>query len=331
MNLESSLNEGDKIFLFSEFSYDFKTLPLQIVEGVDLIYTPSEYELYSLDNNDKPFRYVNPLLNIPACGIKKCCIRISSKIKNQDEIFWQIILAFRLIKPLFIGISGSFKYTENDKCSEPSLYWIFSRINSASLQNGIQKDEVYSAEDFKIVAKILKQIRVSIKHFKRLKLAIASFTQITSGQSISYSMLYHELFACLEALFGSPYSGYFLSKRAYGFLQDQNCIVGCDFKKWLEEEYKNGRNNVSHGNPDYWMVKNKVQLSISGKRYSDLLKLHEIARLCILGFLGLRYTQLKGYNDTFEQKTTFFNELRASSLFLKNQKMFEKHLYVKNK
>jgi len=199
-----NLNDGDKFFLFSEFPYDYKVFPLPILKGIDLTWRPSEHELYQIDNEDRlyPYRYILPMIN---CGINppNACIRISSNIRNQDELFFQTILALRLVKHLRIGFSGSFIHTKNKPCDSLHLHWLSTKINVGD------HNETYTAEDFKVAVEILKKIRKfknKPKLYSRISLAIDSFSQIAVSGATSYSMVYQELFSCLGILFGSEHN-----------------------------------------------------------------------------------------------------------------------------
>ncbi len=331
MELDSKLNEGDKLFLFSDFPYDYEIFPLKITDGVDLIRRPTEHELYQIDNEDRyhPYRYVLPMINYGSNPPQRC-IRISSNIRNQDALFFQIILALRLVKPIKIGFSGSFIYTKSDTCKLPVLYWLFTRINVGDKHH----NEKYTAEDFKLATKILKKIR-GFKNkphlYSRISMAIDSFGQATTWGTTSYSMAYQELFTCLGILFASEHKAEELGKLVYSFLKNvvpRSSYIG----EWVSKNYEKKRNKIAHGNPEFWMSNNQFRPGVSLRKYEELLKLHGIVRLCLLGFLGLKYDQLKDHNQRKLNKLKdFLSKLSASPIFLTNPKIRTDHPYQKGR
>jgi hypothetical protein len=60
-----------------------------------------------------------------------------------------------------------------------------------------------------------------------------------------------------------------------------------DLRQWLSKEYRCGRNNIAHGIHDV-SFRTRLQ-DVRGKAFG---RLHEIVRLCTLGFMGLRDEQL---------------------------------------
>jgi hypothetical protein len=333
----SKLQDGDKIFLFTAFSYDYSMLPLNIMEGVDLIKRPEEDDLYSVSDVIRPYCYALPALSVNM-PVPHVCIRISSKYSNQDEIFWDLILALRLLKPLHIGVSGSFIYSAVDKCANPALYNLFSVLNAEDIYK-ISRPEAthrpsyqYMSADFKIVAQLLKKIRslrCKPSKNKRLLNALHSFGSITRGQGTTYSIIFDELFKVLGSLFASAKSarlGYSVDE----FFMDVQ-LRKKTWGKWVTLQYTNKRNKVSHGNPMYLMSGNKFSFLIGKTQYYDLFKLHEIARLSLLGFLGLSNKQLDGHSqktvadqENLEKSKNFLKQLKTSPEFLKNQTMWAK-------
>lgn len=323
MFLQSKLKNGDKIFIFEKFQCSLQTLPFTIVDGIDLICTPHEDKLYSPSSHDKPLRYAVPSLNVPSTGARNISIRISAKLENQDEMFCSIILAFQLRKPLCIGISGSFTHTKKDRCSKPTLYSKFSIINSRMPLNRSPKKEQYDYEDFKIAAQIFKKLELLKKTFPRIVIALNSYLHVTIGGSTSYPMLFLELFLCLESLFASPGKGKELGQIVGSFLKK----INPEYKwveKWIIDQYIK-RNDLAHGYPQFLMIENQFQDSVSSEQYWELVKLYEITRFCLLGILGLEIEQLQSYKIITKAKLyKKLLELTPSKVFVENQKMFLK-------
>jgi hypothetical protein len=272
--------------------------------------------LYNIDDRNKPYRYVLPLLNI-RIGVPSACIRISSKYQKQEELFGDIILALRLLRPLTIEISGAFHYQKEDHCANPSLYTLITMINIENFHGHNACDLCYTADDFKSVARLLKKFRGHKKKFKRLKLALNSFGQVTIGASRTYSMMYQELFACLGALFGSEHEADRLQTRVDNFFGRN------DLGQWVGLNYQKKRNFIVHGNPLFWRSQKYDSSRVNLKRQIDLFNLHEIVRWSLLGFLGKTYGELERYNEKSLNKlqNEVLPNIKASKVFLQNQTM----------
>ncbi len=336
----SLLKAGDRIFLFNDLPGTPNALPFSIAKGIQLILCPSEYW-----NNDddalKSYRYIFPLanFNIPCRNISIC---ISQHIDNQDEAFSLFLLALRLVKPLPINVSGAFTYLNKNQFDENSLLllWRQTLINSGFPYKTGLKDE-YNNNDFNRAKHLYNRILDLKKHprqYRRLLWAIIWFKEVTLGVSNSYSMLYQGLFSSLEAFFGSPSKAKILKNRVSTFLTK---IYGNHRAKVLGEfiynEYKNKRNKVSHGNPLFHSTNVKLSSPLPLKKYKELLKLHEITRITLLGFLGWNEIQLKKHSSIefgpqkLEEFNNFFQNEKASTLFLCNKKMYLQHPYKSNK
>lgn len=335
---DTILNDGDTFFLFAHFPYDYSdSLPLQIIKGVDLVSRPVEWELVdavsSAGDKYRPYCYVLPLQSLPV-GSPLACIRISSNIPDPHAMFWQVILALRLIKPLQIGVSGAFTYTSNISMQHPGLYWIFTPLNCSNVCNSLDPNNCYTGEDFIIAAQLLKEfqrINSQAQSLSRMALALDSFGQVTIGRSTSYSMIYLGLFASLESLFYSVAKAERLGPCVSNFLasvmpREEAFAIG----EWVEAEYGKGRNNLSHGNPYYYMEKGQFCPGISCDRYSELLKLHEIVRICLLAFLGLTDDELRKHS-MIKSKSVENNSapILGSKIYLANIKMRLDHPYYR--
>jgi hypothetical protein len=141
-------------------------------------------------------------------------------------------------------------------------------------------------------------------------------------------MSYLALFASLEALFvpeGNNKAAT-LARRASDFLSTFEGHRPMDFlgsegiHRWLKKEYRDGRSNLVHGVQDVtpW-TKN-----IGDEKEKAFGRLHEVVRLCILGFMSLddeKLAFLSNSSGTRLQKE--LNNLGpAPGEFLEGQRMW---------
>ncbi|MCB7128873.1 MAG: hypothetical protein J3T61_04975 [Candidatus Brocadiales bacterium] len=320
---------GDVLFLFHKLQYDFKKeLPLAIGPDVYLDMTPQ-------DVLDEASRLLEDNSICPAfCltsygGIMNLCLRnpagkILSPKFNSSNLFFLSITSLRLRAPLEINAMMQLKLGVREKLIESSeLFPLMSTYNPDVYAS-------YSSEDIHICEEITKrQIHIDEGEFKRLLSALVLFSQVTCGLSKSFQMSYLVLFVALESLFLSKedYSkAKILASRVAKFLAKFNFFLPCEnpkkaviLKEWLENEYANGRNDLVHGIQD-------VALSTKcRKRQAQAFGLlHEITRLCILGFLSLENDKLALHsNSSGNQLQRWLDSLDpATGRFLKDQRMW---------
>ncbi len=317
-----------QLFLFTHFPYDYAEFPLEITKGISLVQRPgkeglSEEELACC-------RYALPELNFNATNCPNACIRISPEMKSQTQTFWLFVFALRLVKPLSIGVSGAC-FEDNGHIHDPSIYRFVSKINCGS--SGSTADR-YSKEDIQKAAKIYQRLCWILKNkrkFRRVDHAISEFNAVTTGQVSLYSFVLGALFDVLEALFASPADGKYLGRRIKNFLKEI-FPRSSNLDIWIEQLYKKKRNNQSHGNPDFWAIDAKrYRPQVTQEKYSEVLKLHEIARIAFLGLLGWNEKQL---HDLSSKKHSgiwdfnrFFDENKPSKTYLIGQKPYLTHGY----
>ncbi len=272
---ESKIDLGDKLFLFFQFPYDYSGgLPVSLMEGVDLISRPYPEERAEL-------RYVLPQLNLVGVGVPHACIRISSMHTERDCLFWTIIFALQLVKPLHIGVSGWL----TDKVS--ALLTIITVFrNNKDLDNYCLAD---LEEAMRLVAKI-----GGIKRCNRnngILTGLNILMSVTNGQSTSFFMLYNALFSALEALYETGRG----SDKARRLRERITSYLSENFE-WIEQEYKSGRNPSSHGVSDFWTDKQgNLSFSVTDEQYKKLCELHKIACETILRYLE---TEILPYNNS---------------------------------
>ncbi|MGA2678535.1 MAG: hypothetical protein ABSF37_04430 [Sedimentisphaerales bacterium] len=329
---EPSYKTGDVFLLFTELPYDFDgdELPLKLLENLYFDRTPSELltpKRSSLSNNERDLLEYAGLVNmvlpghtLPGVGLVHCCLRYDNGNINQypdfepQALFSTFITALRLQKPCRIAVGGIFRFGGDDEPIQgPTLWHITSPYNRILLS--------YSQKDIQIATNITKEL-LEIRRSSdesRIKSAFSYFSQVTQGFSYSLQLSYLGLWASLEAMF-QPTSNKAktLAKRitvylsTFGFKQDM--------AKWLENEYTHRRSRFIHGShiapPNLQNIKSPDAFS----------KLHEITRLCFLGFLSLEKSKL---TQILQQKgkqlqRTLDNLGQAQGRFLDQQKMYLK-------
>ena len=327
---DPSYKAGDVFLLFTEFPYDFDgdELPLKLLENIYFDRTPSELlapNRFSSSNNERDLLEYAGLVNmvlpghtLPGVGIVHCCLRYDSGNINQysdfesHELFSTFITALRLQKPCPIAVGGIFRFGGDDEPIQGPTLWNLTTPYISHLS--------YSQKEIQLSANITKDL-LEIRRFSdenRIKSALTYFSQVTQGFSRSLQLSYLGLWASLEAMFQPTGNNKAktLAKRiavylsTFGFPQDMG--------KWLENEYTNRRSRLIHGShiapPNLKNVKSPDAFS----------KLHEITRLCFLGFLSLeesKRTQILQQKGKQLQRT-LDNLGQAQGKFLDQQKMY---------
>ena len=310
---------GDTFLLFGEFAYDFATdLPIRVGPGIYLDNTP--HDILSGAQPRALADYVLPGYNLNA-GSPKSCLRHSSSVAPPSNIepsslLFNSITALRLVAPRTIRVEGRFTVGHDGRSIDnPSLYHLTSAWQP-------QPGGDYSARDVRFAAGIARRlVRLLGPDYGRIATAIVLFSQVTTGQVKSFQMAYLGLFAALEALF-APKSkkAETLAERTGSFLASMGTPTGWSVRDWLSEEYQKGRSQLAHGIQDvvpWGPILRRCKQEAFGR-------VHEIVRLCILGFLSLPNAQLQSIGQA--TGTSLQNQLSAlapaSGRFLKDQRMW---------
>jgi len=313
--------EGDVVLLFYRLPFDFHSgeLPLDILPNVYLDRNPVDLldEIPPAEAD-----YLVPGYHAGKVA-SNCCLRYdASKNEYPDltptDLFFISIAALRLQKPVEIKIAGQFEVGKvNGEVKNERLFLQTSKWQP----NGALR---YSADDIYVASHIAGDLiqvseRESQREHKRITSAIIYFSQVTCGSVKSLQLSYLGLWAALEALFVPEAKGskgnklacrisYFLSQ-----FEDRAKI-----SRWIKKEYKE-RNKLAHGVQDIlpWQGTRDSRVQAFGK-------LHEIARLCILGFLSLDKSQQVMLSVKKEDLLgTKLNALKpASGKYLEGQFMF---------
>jgi len=304
--------------LFHSFPYDFDVdLPIGLSSNVYLDNTPQEF----LESIDPALAdYILPGYHLPGMDLTHCCLRYSCDIKNLNKIdptylFFSTITALRLQSPRPLSIAGKFKIdpTGNDM-DDIELFQM------DSVWNPSQDFHEYNEGEIKTASQIIKIIiQDPVLGYKRLSTASIYFSQITCGFSKSYQLSFIGLFACLESLFvpEGPCKGKTLGRRISNFLKP--FTFPFEISSWIEKEYRNGRNKYAHGVLDI-APSTKIRTS----RIKAFGRLHEITRLCLLGFFSLESSIIQNLNSCGKRKLqTELDKLPAvTGKYLINQSPF---------
>jgi len=329
----SSYREGDVFLLFQKLPYDFHSgeLPIEILANLYFDNTPSELlaperfyppsEVKDLLEHVSLVNMVLPGHTLPGMGITHCCLRYDSAKINQysdsepSVLFATFITSLRLQKPCPIRIGGQFTVGSNDEpIREPALWNLTSSYNPKLNLSYSKKDIQLSSN----IARDLLEIRQS-DNKNRIKSAIIYFSQVTQGFSISLQLSYLGLWAALEALFqpiGKNKAGT-IARRITAYLSAFNLPE--NMEEWLKTEYRHRRSKFIHGSH---IAPPILQNVIKGK--TAFPKLHEVARLCLLGFLSLvKSGQTQIFQQTGRQLQQKLDNLgQAKGIYLSQQKIY---------
>lgn len=310
------MDEGDVVLLFFRLPYNYDDdLPITIVPALEIAETP--FSALNSTSEEHMSCYVLPGHKLPGMGINHCCLVSPISCKppvgiSRDALLFLFITALRLIAPAIIEISGQFEYGgEEDPIRNPRLYNMRSTWQPAH-------DYSYCGLDFVNAGKLLIPIINCMNgNLGRLKYAFMLFSQVTCGFSLSYQMSVLALFAALEALF-APHKGNYgmlLGSRVGRYLAKFD--TDRSLEKWLSDQYIRERHSLSHG---FWQFSPDVEHT--SERNMNFGKLHEIVRLCLLGFLSedadnLSFMFLRGR----KLQSKLDNLPPANGIFLQGQHM----------
>lgn len=311
---------GDTYLLFGELPYDFLTgdLPLPVGPNVYLDYTPHQSLAHACPSALAD--YVLPGYNLNS-GVPNCCFRRPGSSTDTFGLaprshFFASIIALRLRAPIAIRVEGQFTLAQDGRTLEhTSLYHLTSAWQPRS-------EARYSLLDVRCAAAIARRLlRVLDPSYGRVATGVLLFAQVTTGQSRSFQMAYLGLFVALEALFApKDNKAATLARRAGRFLSAYTAPVGWSVEEWLEKEYKEGRNKLAHGVEDVapW------ETQLRPPRREKFGRLHEITRMCLLGFMSLSTEELRSISAKkgTSLQTHLDSLAPASGRFMRDQQMW---------
>ncbi|HMH08763.1 MAG TPA: hypothetical protein VK579_18955 [Terriglobales bacterium] len=304
----------DVFLLFYELPFDFSgQLPLALGPGICLDDTPwglLDTVPPALADSILPGYHLRP-----SPPRNHCCLRsydVSIPHFGPDTLLFVSLSALRLRAPLGMHIAGSFTLGPTDnQISKSNLYQLRSPWQP-------QRERHYTPTDISAAADIASRlIQIDNLGYKRITTALVYFSQVTVGLSESFQLSYLGLFAALEALFvltGNKAAT--LGARVSSFLAAFDFPE--DLVQWLSKEYRVGRNNIAHGVHEV-----SFRTGLSDVRGRAFGRLHEIVRLCILGFMALRDEQLNALSTMTGTKLQKALDTLgpASGRFIEGQRM----------
>jgi hypothetical protein len=318
---------GDVLFLFHKLPYDFEeNLPLVIGPNVYLDNTPQYVldEAYRIleDNSICPAFYLTSYGGIMNLCLRNPAAKVGSPEFNSSDLFFLSVIALRLRAPLEIETAMVFELGEHDELIKKC------RLSRNKSPHHPDASTRYSPEDISVCKELTeRQIHLWKLGYKRFTSALVLFGQVTCGMSESFQMTYLALFAALEALFvPSGNKATALARRVASFLTNYDFYLPYeDFEKygtlenWLKNEYENGRNSLTHGVQDVtpWTKYSEPRAQTFGR-------LHEITRLCILGFMSLDDDKLAFHSESNGRRLQkgLDSLSPATGQFLDGQKMW---------
>jgi hypothetical protein len=238
---------------------------------------------------------------------------------GHSALFATFITALRLQKPCSIQVGGIFTFGGDDEPIQHPALW---NLTSPDI---LTDGSSYSQKDIQIssnIAKELLEISQSGEE-NRIKSALIYFSQVTQGFSKSLQLSYLGLWASLEAIFQPTVNkAETLARRITAYLSPfslPHFSSPQDMGKWLKNEYIHRRSRFIHGS---YIALPKLQNVIKG--HVAFPKLHEITRLCLLGFLSLEKSKRKQIlqQNGNQLQHTLDNLGQAQGKYLDQQKIY---------
>lgn len=331
---QPSYKQRDVFLLFKELPYDFHSgnLPIKILENLYFDNTPSElldpHRFYSLSDVNGLLEYaglVNMILpghTLPGMGIVQCCLRYDNAKDNQysdckpSTLFSIFITSLRLQKPCPIIVGGQFEVGSSDEpIQKPSYSRLLTSPHNPKPKLRYSKNDVQLSSE---ISKDLLKIH-QLNNKSRIKSALIYFSQVTQGFSISLQLCYLGLWAALEAIFHPTGNNKAetIARRITAYLSAFDLPE--DMESWLKIEYIHRRSTFIHG---LHVAEPTLQNTRRGKEAFP--KLHEITRLCLLGFISLDQSEQiqisKQKGKQLQQKLDSLGQ--AKGKYLNQQKMY---------
>ena len=321
---------GDVFLLFQALPYGFTTgkLPIKILENLYLDNTPDELldskRFYSEgDEVDRLLEHARLVsFVLPGYELQQmtlCCLRYRYLTTSQypkveaRSLFAHFITALRLQKPCHIVGGGQFEVGSDDEPIKNPGSWNRTTVHNPRDAGRYSKDDIEVSSN---ITQDLLEIRQA-NNESHIESAFIYFSQVTQGFSISLQLSYLGLWAALEALFRpNGNKAKTIAKRitAYlsGFFENDG-----NMEQWLITEYRKRRSEFIHGShiapPD-------LQNVTKGK--DAFPKLHEVTRLCLLGFLSMEKSERRQVFQKNGMQKRLDRLACAEGKYLNRQRMY---------
>jgi hypothetical protein len=351
----------DNCFLFLNLKIDgslFHQLPIELAPGISLASTP-QHALAQAAGKSSTERenialaeWVYPGFGL-GMGIVNACIKIDSSVpvNLRNRYFWFMVSALYLTKPLYINISGSFSYGNEEgflgrtpsrilKKSNISLNTFFSHANGENLLQ-------YNEEDFKqagVYFARFVEIFNSRKTASRPYYVLKAFFEATLWEQSTYaSTSFSKLFPLIDAFTGNPTHKHELkaSTRLSLFLKElpskflKNPLSEEEIKSRIASIWQLHRGPDLHGflkEPDAITFDDPNKIPVDSEELKDLFDLMEFSRLAIIKMLLLDDSSFKEYCDIPIPKRRYSSkEERTSDESNRDElgkKFFEENFYA---
>lgn len=352
----------DNCFLFLNFKIDgslFQQLPIELAPGISLASTPQHALAQAAGygsterENIALAEWVYPGFGL-GMGIVNACIKIESSVPGnlRNRYFWFMMSALYLTKPLYINISGSFSYGNEEegflgrtpsrilKKSNISLNTFFSHANGENLLQ-------YNEEDFKqagVYFARFVEIFNSRKAASRPYYVLKAFFEATLWEQSTYaSTSFSKLLPLIDAFTGNPTHKHELkaSTRLSLFLKElpskflKNPLSEEEIKSRIASIWQLHRGPDLHGflkEPDAITFDDPNKIPVDSEELKDLFDLMEFSRLAIIKMILLDDSSFKEYCDIPIPKRRYYSkEERTSDESNRDElgkKFFEENFYA---
>lgn len=310
-----SYTTGDKFLIFRNFPFQYDTsndLPFKIAPNISLALRP--HEIFNKSNipttiDEKEYNslidYIAPGYNLNLSYENFCFYSpIDNLISNNhtvDQLYFVTLSCLRIIKPYKINIAGSFSLGDEDSpIDNPKLYWLETPWSPE--EKGPEITNVYTFKILEICYELVKKILcINDKNCSNFISAFILFSQVTHGATQSYQMAFITLYSALEALFRPDGTkSKTLGRRVSKFLKNIDSKI--DIEQFISNNYYRDR-NIVHGIQDITSIFSRL----SDKKKNNFSILHEITRLCILGFLDMEFPTLENFTSCDLPKASYAN------------------------
>lgn len=281
-----------EFLLFSCLPFDFSSaLPLALGNGVMLDKPDAAYA--AIRKDEQLGALLVPDMVAGLGQVHVCLTRVHTRRVGFERARTDLFLALtalRMAMPFTLQVSSALTL-ESGAVDNPGRYFFGSCVNPANAQTF---DALIVSEAQRIN---LRLVQLRSRGVERARSAILFFEHVTLGFAHSWQLSMLGLFAALEAIFPQPTSqgeaaiprehyDTRLARRVFEFLP--RTLAPRGWRAWLQKAYKNRRNALAHG--DHTAPFQRGSIGIHSR---ELLQLHEIVRLALLGVLGHSNDELR--------------------------------------